>query len=197
MFLIGAGCESKKEAAQKTEITRDEPAMPAQTTREPTRPPAAEKMSDPEIAMVAATAHANEIATAELALARSQDPDVQEFAKMMIADHGAAKARSENILGKAGLTPAESDPSKQLAARGQDSLTRLEALEGAEFDRAYIADQVAAHMEVLGTLDGTLVPGATHADLQALLTEARPMVAGHLAHARALQQKLDMKLQGR
>jgi putative membrane protein len=193
IFLIVAACDSKKDEPQKTDIDKDEPAMPAQTTREPAKPaapPAAQGMSDAEIATIASTAHTVEMQAAELVAKKTKNKDVQEFAQMMITDHGAAKAKGEKILAEAGMTPMESDMSKQLMAKGEETKKKLEGLDGAELDRAYVDDQVMAHQEVLDAIDSKLLPGASHMALKALLTEARPMVAGHLEHAKALAEKL-------
>jgi putative membrane protein len=218
--ILLIGCESKRDEASKVDVERDEPAMPAQTTREPARtptptappdetmppvtgttptpstapggtaPPAAKGMGDAEIAMIAATAHDAEIEGGELAVKKSKNKDVQAFGQMMITDHGAAKAKGEMTLGKAGVTPTASDASRQLEEKSTEAAKRLEGLQGAEFDRAYIDEQVRAHQDVLDTLDSKLIPGASNPELKALLVEVRPTIAKHLEQAKSLQAKL-------
>ena len=191
ILLIGASCESNKES-QKTDVDKTEPAMPAQTTREPATPPApaAGELSDPEVAMIASTAHEAEVEAAELAAKKTKNADVQAFAQKMITEHGAALAKAEATVGKAGITPVASDASRELTTQAEQTMKRLEGLDGAEFDRAYIADQVKMHDQVLQTIDGKLMPAAENPELKTLLTEVRPVIAAHLEEARALEQKL-------
>ncbi len=61
---------------------------------------------------------------------------------------------------------------------------------GADFDRAYIANEVAYHTTVLGAVDSALIPGASNAELKALLVSVRPAFVAHLEHAKRLSASL-------
>ena len=43
---------------------------------------------------------------------------------------------------------------------------------------------------MIAAIDETLIPGATNAELEALLVKVRPAFDAHLAHARALLKSL-------
>ena len=48
---------------------------------------------------------------------------------------------------------------------------------GTAFDKAYVNHEVAYHEQVLAAVDKTLIPGATNAELKALLVKVRPAFA--------------------
>ncbi len=74
-----------------------------------------------------------------------------------------------------------------MKAGGEKNLARLKTLQGTAFDKAYVDHEVAYHQQVLDALDQTLIPGATNAELKALLVKVRPAFAAHLEHAKHLQ----------
>jgi putative membrane protein len=66
----------------------------------------------------------------------------------------------------------------------------LKGLKGAAFDKAYVDNEVAYHQAVLDAVDKTLIPGASNAELKALLVKVRPAFVAHLEHAKKLQASL-------
>jgi putative membrane protein len=69
-------------------------------------------------------------------------------------------------------------------------MARLRALSGADFDRAYMTDQVELHRVALDTIKSTLLPSAQNARLEQTLTTMRDSVQTHLTHATTLQTSL-------
>ena len=63
-------------------------------------------------------------------------------------------------------------------------------MHGAEFDRAYLDNEVSYHEAVIGVLDKTLIPGAANGELKALLIKVRPAFVAHLEHAKRLQSSM-------
>lgn len=150
---------------------------------------AAQSLTDPQIAAVVVTANQVDIDAGTLA-SRSANPEVSAFAKLMVADHGDVNRAAVDLARRLKVTPEPSAASRALAADGARHLASLRALRGAAFDKAYVDREVAYHQQVLDTLDSTLVPQASHAELKALLVKVRPAFAAHLAHARQLQASL-------
>ena len=95
--------------------------------------------------MNAAMGDMYEIQAADMALERTQNAQVRELAQMIKTDHTAASERLRAAAQAAGETlPTELDE------RRQGMLDNLRAASSAEeFDRVYIAQQVAAHEEAL------------------------------------------------
>lgn len=146
--------------------------------------------TDPQIAHIAYTAGSIDIETAKLALEKSQNADVIAFANDMVRDHEAVNEQALALVQKLGVTPEDNDTSKSLVAGAEEKRASLAALEGAEFDKAYAANEVAYHQTVNGALEATLIPSASNAELKDLLETGLKLFQGHQQHAEQLAAAL-------
>lgn len=130
----------------------------------------------------AAKSDAFEIAAAKLAQANGAAAAVKAFATKMIAAHtdSTAKIKKAAAAASPAITP---DPT--LTADQNAKLADLGKLKGADFDRAYIAGQVAAHDEALALMKDYAANGDTPS-LKAAAGEITPVVQDHLVTVRAL-----------
>jgi putative membrane protein len=124
-----------------------------------------------------------EIESSRLALARSRNPEVLSFAQMLIGDHTRMSSELMMAAEQAGLRP----PPPQMLPRHADMLARLQAAGPANFDRAYKAEQIAAHQEALN-LHRTYADDGDLPPLRAVAARAVPIIEGHLAHAQQLPE---------
>ena len=147
----------------------------------------AQGISDAQIASIVVTANQVDIDAGKLAQTRAGSPEVKAFAAQMVTDHTGVNKSAADLVAKLGVTPQDNDTSKSLKAAGQKNLERLNSLQGAAFDKAYIANEVTYHQQVLDAIDKTLIPGAANAELKALLVKVRPAFVAHLEHARRVQ----------
>ncbi len=147
-------------------------------------------VTDPQIAAIAVAANKVDIAAAKLAKATSKNAKVRAFASDMIRDHTSANKQAVALVTKLGVTPEENDTSKALTQGGDENVTKLKALKGKEFDRAYAEHEVAYHQQVIDALDKTLIPDAKNAELKALLESVRGVVGQHLEHAKMMVDAL-------
>lgn len=156
--------------------------------------PAAEQgrpaVNDAEIAAIVVAANGIDVRYGEIARERASDERVKQFAETMITDHTAVNQSAGELVARLGVTPQENDVSRSLEASAADTRTSLMAKSGAEFDRAYIANEVSYHRAVLDALDNLLIPNATNAELKSTLEGVRPAFQAHLQHAESLQQAL-------
>jgi len=152
--------------------------------------PAFAQIDDAQIAAIVVTANQVDIDAGKLAVEKSKNPDVVEFARLMITDHTGVNEAATALVTRLGVTPKENPTSASLKQAGDENLARLRKLEGAAFDIAYVEHEVAYHEQVIAAIDGTLIPGATNAELEALLVKVRPAFDAHLEHARALLKSL-------
>ena len=146
-------------------------------------------MSDANIAAIVVTANTIDIQYADLALAKSQDADVREFATMVKRDHQSVNEAAGALVTRLGVTPEMNVVAFDLRDDAETKRLTLRDLEGAAFDSAYAANEVTYHTTVLGAIDNALIPSAQNAELKALLVAVRPAVAAHLEHARELSSK--------
>lgn len=148
------------------------------------------KFTDPQIAHIAYTAGAIDVAAAEQALAKTKSPDVRAFAELMARDHAAVNEQALALVAKLGVTPEDNDTSKALAAAAAETKAQLDGLSGAEFDKAYVANEVVYHQTVNGALRDALIPSTQNAELKALLETGLALFTEHQTHAEMLAQKV-------
>lgn len=152
---------------------------------------AAQGLDDAAIAHIAVTANQLDITGAEQALETSSDSEVRRFAETMIRDHRGVIARAAALAERLGVTPADNEHSRVLAAQAAAVRDELTGLRGAAFDRAYVKNEVSYHEAVIGAVEQTLVPNASNAELKSLLQNVVPALRTHLEHARHLSEELD------
>ena len=149
--------------------------------------PSAQKIDDAQIAAIVVTANQVDVDAGKLAATRATREDVRAFAQLMVSDHTGVNKSAADLAAKLMVTPKDNPTSQALKAGGEKNLARLKTLQGAAFDKAYIDHEVVYHQQVLDALDKTLIPGASNAELKALLVKVRPAFVAHLEHAKRLQ----------
>ena len=141
------------------------------------------KPTDPQIAHIAYTAGQLDIAAAQQALKVSKNKDVIAFAENMVKDHTAVNKQALDLVNKLKVTPEDNDTSKTLSKQAADKLAELAKLKGADYDKAYVANEVAYHKAVNGALETQLIPSASNAELKSLLQTGLKIFQGHQQHA--------------
>ena len=141
------------------------------------------KPTDPQIAHIAYTAGELDIAAAKQALAITKNKAVKAFADDMVRDHAAVNKQALDLVKKLGVTPQDNDTSKALTKAAADKRAELAKLNGAAFDKAYVANEVAYHMTVNGALETVLIPSASNGELKSLLQTGLKLFQGHQQHA--------------
>src|SRR5512133_605644 len=146
--------------------------------------------TDPQIAAIVVAANQADIDAAKLAKSRTKNKDVKAFAETMIRDHEAANKQAKALVKKLKVKPEANPTSKSLADGGKKNVQELKKLKGAEFDKAYIDQEVVYHQQVLDAINSTLLPNAKNPELKALIEKVTPTFQAHLDHAKQLQSGL-------
>jgi putative membrane protein len=141
------------------------------------------KPTDPQIAHIAYTAGVIDIAAAKQALAKTSNKEIKSFAEDMVRDHEAVNKQALDLVKKLKVTPEDNDTSRSLQKNAAAKLEELAKLKGAEFDKAYAANEVAYHKAVDGALETLLIPSASNAELKSLLQTGLKIFQGHEQHA--------------
>jgi putative membrane protein len=173
--LLGLGTASAWQAAPKQAAPKEGP----------------EGLTDGQIAAIVVAANQVDINAGELAESKSQNKDVQAFAKQMVTDHTAVNKSATELVQKLHVTPEPSKASEQLTKGGEQNIAKLKTLQGKAFDTAYMDHEVYYHKAVLEELDKRLIPGAQNAELKALLVKVRPAFQAHLEHAEQVQKEVE------
>ncbi|GHE43754.1 hypothetical protein GCM10017673_52360 [Streptosporangium violaceochromogenes] len=115
-----------------------------------------------------------EIASARLAEERSGDQTIRDIAQRLVTDHTKLDAKVRQVAERAGV-PLPRKPSEKQT----EVFDRLSALKGKEFDRAWLAAQMAGHRRTLANIDEELQAGSS-SEVKDLASSAKPIVSGHL-----------------
>ena len=153
-------------------------------------PAAAAGPTDPQIAHIAYTAGVIDVAAGKQALAKSHNKTVRAFAQEMVRDHTAVNDKALALVKKLKVTPEDNPTSQSLNKGAKAESDKLAKLNGAAFDRAYIANEIAYHKTVNGALEKTLIPNAHNAELKSLLQTGLTLFKEHQAHAEQLAKQV-------
>jgi putative membrane protein len=148
------------------------------------------KPTDPQIAHIAYTAGVIDITAAKQALSKASNKDVKAFAQDMVRDHESVNKQALDLVKKLNVTPQDNDTSKTLSKNAADKLAELGKLNGAAFDKAYVANEVAYHKAVNSALETTLIPNASNPELKNLLQTGLKIFQGHQQHAEHVAAEL-------
>jgi len=147
-------------------------------------------MTDSEFMTEAAVGGMAEVESGKLASTKAQNADVKKFAQMMVTDHTKANDELKALAAKKSATlPTELD------AKHKSSMDELKGLSGAEFDKAYVAAQLADHEKTV-KLFQTEAQSGTDADIKAFATKTLPTLQSHLEMVRNLHNKMNSQNAG-
>ncbi len=98
---------------------------------------------------MAAQAGMAEIEAGNIALAKSQDPQIRSFAERMVADHGKANSELASLAKAKGI-----DAPLRLDSDHRAMLDSLQAKSGPDFDAAYSQHMKMDHTKVIALFEG-------------------------------------------
>jgi putative membrane protein len=153
----------------------------------------AEGPNDAQIAAIVVAANQVDINAGKLAESKARNKEVKSFARTMVRDHTGVNKQAVNLVTKLKVKPEENSTSESLKDSGNKTIARLKGLKGAEFDKAYVDNEVSYHQSVLDAVDKVLIPNAKNTELHDLLVKVRPAFVAHLEHAKQLQASLEKK----
>ncbi|MFS8083759.1 MAG: DUF4142 domain-containing protein [Ginsengibacter sp.] len=189
IFLLNS-CNSNSDTKTATTDSTMMTTAPAAVTPDTTAAPAAAaKLTDPEIASVAVTADQIDIDYAKIAKSKSKNADVLKFAATMAKDHQSVNDQAIALAKKLNVTPMDNPTTQSLLSGAATTKAMLNSKTGADFDKAYIDNEVAYHKAAIALVEGTLIPDASNAELKSLLQTALPIFKEHLAHAEMVQKQ--------
>ncbi len=139
--------------------------------------------TDKKLIMAASESDEAEITLARLALTKSSNPQVKEYAETMIKDHTKSTTMLKPIALAAGVTlPDLKEKHKAMAAK-------LEPLSGKEFDAAYLKGNVKSHKEILDTMK-TSMPEISNPELKKFSATITPIIEHHLMMAEQMEKSV-------
>lgn len=135
---------------------------------------------DRNFLMDAAMGGMMEVELGRVAAQKGMSDAVKQFGQRMVDDHSAANTELMSIASSKSITlPAELDE------KHREHVTKLSAMSGAEFDRAYAKMMVSDHQKDVSEFEKQSTKGADP-DLKAFATKTLPTLQEHLQMARTL-----------
>jgi len=153
---------------------------------------AADAPTDPQIVGIVLAADQIDIDYGKIALAKSKNKGVRDFAQRMVTDHSAVQNSVIGLASKLNVTAEDSGVSTSLKSGAVDITAKLNSLKGKEFDKFYIDNEVSYHKAVTDAVADVLIPNAQNAELKSALEGAQPLFLKHLEHARLVQSGGEM-----
>jgi len=150
-------------------------------------------LTDGQIAGLMVGIDTAEIDAGKLALARSHNPNVREFALRMVSKHEAAESELNAMISAQGLTPTQSVVYDNVILDSQARTLSLAASGEPDFDRAYVTSELQNHEALLALLNNQLVDEAKNAPLRTSLEATRAKALDHIQMAKEILASLPVR----
>lgn len=145
---------------------------------------------DGEIIATLMTLNKGEIAAATVALKKTSDPAVKDYAQMLMKDHTANLKQTIQMSHQLHLPPVDTKMVKNLQADTKKQLKTLKGLNGQAFDKMFIGDMVTDHQNALNIIDNTMLVNVNNIALKKQVEATRVHIAHHLEVAQEIQKKM-------
>lgn len=129
-----------------------------------------------------------EVELAKLALKKTSNADVTQFARKMIHDHEALANKMKPFVDRAGVQPSSS-----LDTTHQRLYNKLNGLSGAEFDKEYVTAMDKDHHEDLNDFKKE-VSSTKNADLKDAVEAGERVIQEHTAMVDGLSKKMNLPI---
>ena len=123
-----------------------------------------------------------EVKAAKVALSKSEDPSIRNFANRMVTDHGKANAELATIAKAKGI-----EVPKDLDAEHQKMVDALSAKSGSEFDLTYSQHMNMDHSKAIALFESAA--NASDAELAGFAKKTLPTLKEHKKLAEKLPGK--------
>ena len=131
-----------------------------------------------DFVQAAAASDQYEIQAARVAEIEGRDPQVRAYAQRMLQDHMKTRRSLLQAAQASGLPP----PPAGLDDTGAKFLSELQSVQGSDFDRAYVRQQVLAHHSAL-VIDQMYAASGSDANVRNAAQAATSIVEHHLQQA--------------
>ncbi|MDP9047482.1 MAG: DUF4142 domain-containing protein [Bacteroidota bacterium] len=129
---------------------------------------------DAKFATTAANGGMAEVALGKLALQKTSNAQIKDFANMMVTDHGKANDELKAVAKAKNITLPDSVDSDH-----QKKMADLSKKTGKDFDKAYVDAMIDGHKKTLDLMNDEAKNGKD-ADLKAFAAKTAPTVKMHL-----------------
>ena len=139
------------------------------------------KTGDAGFAAKAAQGGVAEVQLGKLAAEKASSPAVKAFGQQMVDDHSKANDELKSVAEKENMTLPVSPNAKQ-----QAMYTKLQALSGTAFDRAYVSSMVKDHEEDVKEFQKEAKNGK-NSGIKSFAAQTLPTLQGHLDKIKSIR----------
>jgi putative membrane protein len=150
--------------------------------------PASADLDQATVVAIFDAANTFDIETGALAAKRAQNKEVRDYGTMLSQVHTAVRKNGRDLAAKLGVTPT-APKDFQMAKDHAQTMKRLQALQGAEFDRAFLQHEQAFHAAVLSAVKTALLPAIQNQELKDFVISLAPAFEAHRLAAENLEKK--------
>jgi len=125
-----------------------------------------------------------EVELGKLAAQKATNERVKAFGQKMVSDHGSANDQLKSVAGSKQIALDTS-----LDAKHKATISRLQGMSGAAFDRAYIEDMTKDHEKDVAAFRRESQSGQD-AEIKAFAAKTLPTLEEHLKMVRDLQREV-------
>jgi putative membrane protein len=143
--------------------------------------------ADERFIIQAAQSDSAQISMARMALEKSANSDVKDFAHMIEMDHKGALENLKDLMTKFDVRVL-----RGLSSELQHDIDRMSSLTGSEFDREFINMMVSDHEKTIEMFNDE-ASSTEDPDMKMYVENTLPILEMHLDKARQLQAKLFSK----
>jgi len=146
-------------------------------------PPMQTKVDDKKFIKDATMGSMTEVALGKLATEKASSDSVKQFAQKMVDDHGKSTEELKKAAQQANVNVPDSLDSKH-----QSRVDKLSKLSGADFDRAYIKDQLKDHQKDVKDFQDEAQSG-TDPNVRTVAAKLLPTLQQHLDTVKDLSKE--------
>jgi putative membrane protein len=137
----------------------------------------------PDFVALASQDGMTEVQLGKMALMKSSNPDIKQFASKMVQDHSKANMQLAAIAKRQGIPVATKlDPAHAAM------LKEMSGKSGADFDAAYTSDMLADHKKAIALFENEATD--TDPDLASFAKSTLPVLREHQQMAQQLTKKM-------
>ena len=190
--LISLGCSGNNKAASSDD-THGNAAQPAGSSDKSGSEGASSSPtssstnanSDQQFVQDAVKGNRAEVTLGKMVASKTKDPNVKQFAQMMVKDHTAARGQLEQLAKQKNIDVPEGIPDD-----AQQLQSKLQSATGKEFDKKYMDGMVQDHQKDVQEFQDQS-QNAKDPAVKQLATELLPKLQQHLDKAQQIDSKLN------
>jgi putative membrane protein len=181
--LISVGCSSTNKAS--TPDTSAQPNSGATSSSAANSGSSSSSNPDQDFVTKAAQGNSAEVALGKMVAAKTKDPNVKQFAQMMVKDHTAALNQLQELAQSKNL-----NFSSDLPDDAKELQTKLSSDTGKQLDKDYMAGMVEDHQKDVQEFTDQS-QNAKDPDVKQWVTKTLPVLQKHLQKAQQIDARLN------